>query len=472
MHPFVAGRKHEMQTFQELYARNQSAFVAVYGRRRVGKTYLVRNFFEQKMSFQATGLGNSGLRLQLANFQLALEKQFPLVPVKPIKSWFEAFVHLTTCLESLSSLEKKVVFLDELPWFDTPQSGFISALEHFWNSWASARRDVVLITCGSAASWMVNKLINNHGGLHNRVTHRMRISPFTLSECEEFFALRNMHLDRYQLGQIYMAMGGIPFYLEYVQGGLSAAQNIDRIFFGLDSPLRKEYDNLYPSLFKNSSLHSSVVSALASKASGMTRKDLVKSLNIEDSGTFGRTLRELEESSFIRRYNNFGMKTKDTIYQLSDFYSLFYHRFIKELTLDEKNAWITRINNPSVRAWSGYAFEQVCLAHLDQIKQRLGISGIYTQTSSWRSVGAQIDLVMDRRDGIVHLFEIKFSNTAFELDADYARSVAQKLEVFKSATKTKKSIFLSFIAPKGIVSNKHSVGIVENSLTFDDLFDK
>jgi uncharacterized protein len=470
MHPLIAGREKEMETLQMLFERNQSAFVAVYGRRRVGKTYLVRTFYEKRITFQVTGLGNAGLRQQLANFQGALEKYFPNMPSKSIKTWFAAFVYLSECLEA-SSHEKKVVFLDELPWFDTAQSGFISALEHFWNSWASARRDVILITCGSAASWMVNKLINNHGGLHNRVTHRMRILPFTLTECESYFATRNMQFDRYQLVQLYMAMGGIPFYLENVQPGLSAAQNIDKLCFELDSPLRKEYDNLYPSLFKNASSHNDIVNKLAQKAAGMTRKDLVAALGLPDNGSLGRALTELEESSFIKRYNNFGKKTKDTIYQLCDFYTLFYLRFIKDLTLDEKNAWINRIDNPAVRAWSGYAFEQVCLAHLDQIKKQLGISGIYTQTSSWRTAGAQIDLVMDRRDGIVNVFEIKFSNAAFEIDADYAQVLKQKVEIFRSVTKTNKSIFLTLIAPQGVVQNKHAVGLIQKSLAIDALFD-
>ena len=466
----IAGRKEEIALLQSLETTQKCAFVAVYGRRRVGKTYLIRTVFDKRFCFQTTGLANVGLRAQLANFHAAMVKYFPLMERKPVaKNWFTAFLNLSDCLEN-DPRPVKIIFLDELPWFDTPQSSFISALEHFWNSFASARRDILLITCGSAAAWMVNNLINNHGGLHNRVTHRIRLQAFTLGECEDFFRLKNNVLDRYQLIQLYMVMGGIPFYLEQVKRGLSVAQNIDNLCFTEDGMLRKEFDNLYPSLFKKSENHLAFVEALAKKGQGMTRAELLAATKMTDSGTATRILRELEESNFIRQYNAFGNKHNNSIFQLCDFYSLFYLRFIKGISLNDDNTWVNRLDNPSVRAWSGYAFEQVCLAHILAIKKALGISGIQTHTVAWHGKGAQIDLVIDRRDHVINLCEMKFSINPFTIDKQYDAELRQKIGTFREQTGTKKALFLTMITTFGLEQNAYSGSTVHNNLTMDRLF--
>jgi hypothetical protein len=317
----MIGRQEEIALLQTLEQADKSSFVAVYGRRRVGKTYLIRTVFEKRMVFQLTGLARTKIDKQLANFHAALVKNFPQYEEKPIaQDWFQAFLQLELALET-SNAEKKIVFLDEIPWLDSRNSGFISALEHFWNSWASARRDVLLITCGSAASWMINNLINNHGGLHNRVTHQMPIDPFTLAECEAFFKSRSATFDRYQLLQLYMVLGGIPFYLDMVETSQSAAQNINRLCFTPKGGLRKEFDNLYASLFRNADKHIAVIEALAKKAQGMGREDLIKAANLVNNGNTSKILKELEESDFIRRYHTFGKNSRNSLYQLTDFYS-------------------------------------------------------------------------------------------------------------------------------------------------------
>ncbi len=466
----IAGRKEEITLLQSLKLAGKSAFVAVYGRRRVGKTFLIRTVFENQFCFQVTGLANIGLRPQLANFYAAMVKQFPEMAQKTApKNWFETFLQLGDCLEKAPH-PQKIVFLDELPWFDTSQSGFISALEHFWNSFASARKDILLIACGSAASWMVNNLINNHGGLHNRVTHRIRLHPFSLAECEDFFRMKSIPFDRYQLVQLYMVMGGIPFYLEQVAGGLSVAQNIDRLCFGEDGVLRKEFDNLYPSLYKNPEKHLLLIEALAKKAKGMTRNELLAAAALPDGGNTSRLLRELEESHFIRRYVAFGKKQNEGIYQLCDFYSLFYLRFIKGSGPGDENTWTNSLDNPAVRAWSGYAFEQVCLTHIAAIKQALGIQGVHTQTSAWIGKGVQIDLVIDRRDQVVNLCEMKFSLNTFTIDKRYDVELRNKIAAFREQTGTKKALFLTMVTTFGLTPNEYSGSVVQNSLTMEVLF--
>ena len=470
----MIGRQEEITVLESLEHADKSAFVAVYGRRRVGKTYLVRTVFENKMVFQLTGLARTKIDKQLANFHAALVRNFPQYEEKPMaKDWFQAFLQLELALET-STATKKIVFLDELPWLDSRNSGFISALEHFWNSWASARRDVLLIVCGSAASWMINNLINNHGGLHNRVTHQMPIDPFTLAECEAFFKSKSATYDRYQLLQLYMVLGGIPFYLDMVDTAQSAAQNINRLCFSPKGGLRKEFDNLYASLFRNADKHIAVIEALAKKTQGMEREDLIKAANLVNNGNTTKIFKELEESDFIRRYNTFGKNSRNALYQLTDFYSLFYLKFIKSNSVLDADFWLSSLDNPEVRAWSGYAFEQICLAHIPAIKKALGISGIQTISSAWLgsydNQKAQIDLVIDRRDHVITICEMKFSINPFIIEKKYADDLRTKIAIFKQSTGTTKAIFLTFVTTFGLIQNEHSMSLVQNSLTMDVLF--
>ena len=470
----MVGRKEELAILESLEQADESVFVAVYGRRRVGKTYLIRHVFDDKFTFYLTGIGNVGLNAQLANFYAALVRYFPWLEDKPMPdNWFQIFQLLIAAVES-SDAPKKVLFFDELPWLDQPQAGFIAALEHFWNSWASARRDVILIVCGSAASWMVNNLINNRGGLHNRVTHRIKLDPFTLSECEAFLRAKSATYDRYQIVQLYMALGGIPFYLKAINTGKSVAQNINDLCFSPKGILRAEFDILYTSLFKNAGKHIAIIEALAKKAKGMERTELLKTAKLPDGGGTTKILKELEESSFIKKYPAFGKSNRYVLYQLTDFYSLFYLKFIKNSSDLDKDFWLNAIDDPQVRAWSGYAFEQVCLMHLDQIKQALGISGIQTRSSAWigeaEGQKAQIDLVIDRRDQVINLCEMKFSLRAFNIDKQYAEDLRTKISVFKTATKTQKAIFLTLVTTFGLQQSSAAMGLVQNDLTMDILF--
>ena len=471
---YFIGREKEQQRLAEAKNSYRSEFVAIYGRRRVGKTMLIRHAFDNDFAFQVTAIANVTQEQQLINFATALRRYDTKIADKPIpKNWFFAFQELIDYLEKVET-ERKVIFLDELPWFDNTKSDFIQSLEHFWNSWASARNDILLIVCGSAASWMVNKLINNRGGLHNRVTEKIQVEPFKLKETEALLLLRNPTIDRYQILQLYMVMGGIPFYLEAVKGNQSAAQNIERICFAADGLLRNEFDNLYHALFKNSEKHISIVRAIATKTKGLTRLEIIENTKLPNNGTTTRLLDELEKSGFIRKYAPFKKRNRDNLYQLIDFYTLFYLKFIEKSNDLDEGTWLNAIDNPKQRAWSGYAFEQICWYHTQQIKQALGIAGVLTQTSSWRSKqkenGSQIDLIIDRRDQVINLCEIKFSIAPFTITKSYADSLMQKISVFREETKTNKAIHLTMITTKGLQRNNWANSIVQNDLTMDILF--
>jgi uncharacterized protein len=469
----IIGRKEEINILNSLKMSSKSEFVAVYGRRRVGKTYLIRQVFEEQFSFQLMGGANVALSQQLINFHNALVRLTPAdESVMPPKNWFEAFHKLSLVLEKQPQ-GRKIIFFDELPWLDTPQSGFVSALEYFWNAWASARRDVLLVVCGSAASWIINELINNKGGLHNRLTERIILQPFTLAETEEFLRNKGCQYNRYQLIELYMAMGGIPFYLENIKVNRSVAQNIDRMFFSPSGLLSTEYTNLYRSLFDNYEKHTSIIEALAQKAKGLTRKDIMSITKLSDGGTTTKVLEELEQSGFLRRYAPFGKSKRDTLYQLIDPFSLFYLTFVKDSKAQGEGAWLSQMDSPRWHAWSGYAFEYICRYHIQGIKKQLGISGIYTEISAWRSQksakGAQIDLIIDRKDKVINICEMKFSTGKYAITKSYADNLQHKLWTFKEETGTKKTLFLTLVTTFGLSQNEYALS-VHDTLDMNALF--
>ncbi len=472
----IIGRSIEVEKLKKISTSQKSEFVAIYGRRRVGKTFLIREFFDYNFDFQLTGLANADTYQQLVNFHTALNRQSNLDFDKMPATWFEAFQHLMDHLENIKSNKRKVIFLDELPWLDTKRSDFLMALEHFWNSWATNRKDIILITCGSAASWMISQLINNHGGLHNRVTERIKINPFNLKETEELLRSKNNVLNRYQILQLYMVMGGIPYYLDAVSPEKSAAQNIEELCFQKDALLAKEFNNLYQSLFKNSAKHIAIIKALATKRIGLTRKEITITTKIPSGGSLTKLLEELEESGFISKIDQFKQKSNGILYRLSDFYSLFYLKFIDKNSNNYEGNWINAIDNPVQRNWLGHTFEQICLTHISQIKKALGISGVLTNIYTWRSQksdnAAQIDLVIDRRDQVVNLCEIKYSINNFTITKSYSDNLRNKIGAFKRETKTKKSIFLTMITTYGVEKNSHAAALVQNSIMMDALFEQ
>ncbi len=475
----IIGRKNELEILDRLYTSPKSEFLIVYGRRRVGKTFLIDQKFDDQFSFRMSALANATGEQQLAKFQTifnaSVDTTFALD--KPPKNWLDAFQSIIKFVNT-DTRSRKVIFFDELPWFDTHGSDFILALEDFWNNWAARRSDILLIGCGSAASWMVNKLILNRGGLHNRITERIALQPFTLKETEAFIQSKGVIFDRYQLLELYMAMGGIPFYLDNVLVNRSVAQNIDRMFFTPGAILNIEYLALYRSLFNRYEKHVTIVEALAEKSKGLTRTELLATTKLSDGGSTSNILDELEHSGFIQRYLPFGKTKKDALYQLIDPYTLFYLTFVKDSKAKGQGAWLAQADSPKWRAWSGYAFEYICFYHIDAIKKRLGISGVYTEISSWRSQskeigtqGAQIDLVIDRNDRVINICEIKFSTDVFSVAKTYADNLRNKLRAFRSETGTKKTLFLTLITTYGLKQNAHSQQLVNDTLDMSALFE-
>ena len=469
----MIGRTDEQRRLLEAYNSEYSEFVVVYGRRRVGKTFLVREQFNYNFTFQHTGLARKNTREQLQSFQQSLRRQgYKRAPLPG--NWIEAFDMLKDLIE-WSEDKRKVVFIDEMPWIDAPRSSFMPALENFWNGFASARKDVLLIACGSATSWIVNKLLKNKQGLHNRVTCRIHLQPFTLNECEQYANDRKLALNRKQLMEGYMTLGGIPYYWSLLDKSKSLALNIDKLFFSKDGELRGEYDELYASLFNHPEKYITVIETLGKKRLGLTREEIIREGKLESNGQLTTILEDLENCGFIRKYNMIGMKNKSALYQLTDFYTLFYFRFIQNNPVNDEHFWSKSIGTGEYNNWCGLAFERVCLMHSQQIKKRLGISGIISSEYAWwvdnkeGKRGAQIDLLIDRNDGVINLCEMKYTKMPFHIDADYDATLQYKRSRFIETTHTRKAVHLTMVSAQGLQRNAYADDI-QSQITADDLF--
>ena len=463
----MVGRKREQKQLMAAFSSAESEFVAVYGRRRVGKTFLVRETFVDGFAFQHTGVKKGSGAVQLACFRQSLVEQgHPQCP--ELKNWFVAFDNLKVVIRA-SEADKKVVFIDEIPWMGRSDANFISALEHFWNGWVSARKDVLLIVCGSATSWVLDKIVHNRDGLHNRVTYRIRLDPFTLRECEEYAQSRGLEYTRDQLAECYMILGGIPMYWRFLERGRSVAQNIDEMFFSRSEKLENEFDELYASLFEHPEPYLAIVTALSKKKCGMTREEVSQTSAVENSGALSRYLKVLEQCGFIRRFSELGKRTKGAVFQLIDNFTLFYFRFIEPNKSNDRHYWSEMSDTRTHSTWAGFAFERLCLQHIDGIKQALGISGVLANVHSWRNPNAQIDLLIDRRDGIINICEMKYWAGPYVMTAEDDETLANKKAELKAAIKTRRAVHLTMVTSFGVKHNAYSNN-VQSFVTLDDLF--
>jgi uncharacterized protein len=464
----IIGRNNEKNILLDALSSTQSEMIAVYGRRRVGKTFLIESVFENKICFSISGIHKGSLKNQLNEFSKVLFPQKKDRQV--IVNWFDAFDLLEAHVEAIKGKQKKVIFIDELPWLDTPKSRFIAAFEHFWNTWAAKRTDIIVVVCGSAASWMIKKILNSKGGLHNRVTIRIRLLPFSLEETEQYLKTKNIRLNRYDLCQLYMSIGGIPFYLKQIRRGESVIQNIERICFTKDGLLYSEFDNLYKALFNNAAKHITLINALANSPQGLNRNALIKNSKLESGGGVSDVLNELLESGFITETPAQNTVTKNNIYRLTDEYSLFYLKFIQQNKFAGLGAWTSLSKTQSYTTWCGYAFENICFKHTNAIKKALGIAAVYTNIYSWHNSKAQIDMLLDREDRCINICEIKYYKSEFEITKSYEAKLRAKIDAYQSDTKTNKNLFLTFITSKGLKENMYKTSLAEHALTLDDLF--
>lgn len=472
----LIGRELEKKLLKDAMDSGAPELIALFGRRRVGKTFLIRQYLGKDLSFEFVGTRDAKLEEQLDNFHKALGKAAgnDKLYQKPA-TWADAFDLLSHFLTPKLAAGRSVVFLDEFPWLSTHKSSFLPAFDHWWNSWGTKQASLVVVICGSAASWMIQNVVNNKGGLHNRITRKIRLLPFNLKETEDFLQARNVNLDRYQILQLYMIMGGIPHYLKEIQKGESSTQSIDRICFTKDGLLESEFKNLYHSLFDDATRHLAVVRALAINNSGMTRSEIIIKAGLTSGGTITGLLEELIESGFVTAWQPYDKKSRDTLYKLADEFTHFYLKFMENNRASGSGVWQSFSTGQSWKSWSGVAFERICLKHIPQIKKAIGIAAVHTEESVWRHItktgkGAQIDLLLDRKDFVINICEMKYSESEFVIDKTYAGELENKRDVFKQGTATKKSLFLTLVTTFGVKPNDYFNRLIQNSITMDALF--
>ena len=477
----IIGRQKEIRELNQVYESGKAEFVAVYGRRRVGKTFLIDECLKGKITFRHAGLSpvdkennKNNLRNQLKHFYFSL-LQHGMKKSHCPSSWMEAFFLLSQFLESRDNGQRQVVFLDELPWMDTPRSGFITAIEGFWNTWACHRGNMMLVVCGSANSWMLNNLVNNHGGLYGRTTYEVKLRPFKLEECELFYKSNRVNMSRYDIVQSYMILGGIPYYMRYMKKELSLAQNLDNLFFAEDSKLRGEYDRLFASIFTNPEEMKRIVEILATRHSGFTRQELIGKAKLKDGGAVTKMLNALITSDFIQSYVPFGKSKRDTRYKLCDNFCLFYLKFVQGRTELDHEFWMLNVAAPTVNSWRGIAFEEVCFNHVTQIKAALSILGVSSTQSPLiikgdaENEGAQMDLIILRKDNVASVCEMKFYNEPFTVNKDFHLKLMHRANLLAEMLPKHTSIHHVLVSTYGIRDNEYS-GDFQSVIQIDDLF--
>ncbi|MCR4560018.1 MAG: ATP-binding protein [Bacteroidales bacterium] len=473
----IIGRKREQEALKTCVNSSKSELIAVYGRRRVGKTYLIKKYFSERFDFYFTGSLNKTKREMLMLFNEQLQ-QYSQKPYPIAKTWHESLNQLKDYVLSLRK-DKVVIFIDEISWIDNANSGFLSDFEYFWNSWAATYGKIKLIICASATSWILDKVLADKGGLHNRVTKIIGLNPFTLGETEEFFRYKNVKFNRFDIAQCYMIMGGVPYYLDLIDPKLGLPQNIDALFFGETAELRREFDFLYRSLFNNYDFYIKVIECISQKNKGLTRQEIAESLKLQKGGNLTKALRELENCGFVRRYNSFGKKERGALYQVVDFYTLFWLKFCKNRKENDPEFFSKLTGSPVLNSWLGYSFEILSLCHVSQIKRAIGINGIITGVCSWSTpadkeygtLGVQIDLVIDRNDNTINLCEMKFSRAKFAVTKKYYELLGERAEIFRNKTKTSKSLHTVLVTTFGLKQNAYSSAF-QTSVVLDDLFEK
>ena len=475
----IIGRKYEIAELKRYYNSGRAEFVAIYGRRRVGKTFLINEVFHDDMIFHHTGLSpydrqrRVSLKDQLQNFCFSLIRHGMEGMAQP-KSWMEAFFMLERFLETSDNGSRQVVFIDELPWMDTARSGFLTALEAFWNGWGNTRHNLMLIVCGSATSWMLDNLINNKGGLYGRLTGEIKLYPFTLKECEDFYHSRNIQMSRYSIVQAYMILGGIPFYMNFFNPSLSLAQNIDALFFSRNAKLGDEFNRLFNSIFDHAEECMDIIRILGKRHAGYTRQELAEKAKMIPNGGFTKMLKALISSDFLIKYVPFGSSNREERYKLKDSFCWFWLHFKENKNIKQEDYWQHHLKESELTAWRGIAFEEVCLQHIRQIKQALQIGGISSMESAYivrgekDTEGLQIDLIIDRSDDVANLCEMKYSKAPYTITSSYATHLIQRKEAME-ALFCDKTFLLTYIGSSPLAENEYT-DTFPCQVTLDGLF--
>lgn len=481
----IIGRENEQEILKRALASNHAEFIALFGRRRVGKSFLVTQYFSGKncIFFYITGIKNGSYKKQLRQFTNIISDVFYNgAELKLKNNWLDTFEMLTSSIKKTPNDKKIVIFMDEFPWMVTRRSGLLEAVDYYWNRFWVHDRRIKLIICGSSASWIINNIINNQGGLHNRITYQINLDVFNLKETKSYLHKSGIKLNDRQITQIYMVTGGVPFYLSKIEKGISAAQVIEKLAFSKNCILLNEFDNLFSSLFYSYNEYIKTIRMIAKHRYGVGQEELLTTLGKSKAGMGGlRILDDLEKAGFIISFKPHFHKKKGIYYKVIDEYISFYLNWIEPIKNTllvrslEQDYWEKQQYLAKWHSWAGYAFEALCYKHLPQIRKALHLNSS-SIPNTWRYAprkgekGAQIDLLFDRSDESITICEIKYSNQPFAIDKQYYNNLLNKIEVFKKITRTTKQIFTALISANGLKPTIYSEHLISDVVTLKDLF--
>lgn len=481
----LIARQEEQSELLDAYQSKQAEFIVLYGRRRIGKTFLIEELYGKQKGhyFQFTGIQKGTLKEQLDQFAKQIGHCFYQgAAIRVPATWLDALEILTKAIEPIPQNKKIVIFLDELPWMCTKKSRLLQAIDYYWNQHWKRDKRFKLVVCGSSASWIIKKILHHKGGLHNRNTRTLLLRPFTLQEAKKFFEQAHVKLSDEQLVQFYMLCGGVPYYLAQIKKGKSVAQMTDKLCFQQDGMLYQEFDKLFASLFDEAESYKELIYLIASKHEGIARTEIEKKSQYSSGGGLTDKLKELEEAGFIQSFLPLEHQARGIYYRIIDEYCYFYLKWIlpikNTLVVKERDSkyWSNKMGTPAYYNWLGYAFETICYKHIHEIKKALDLT-VSTNIGVWRYIpkkedsdtGVQIDMLFDREDGIVSLCEIKYTKEPFSIDKAYAENLKNKMAVYKAKTHSKKQIQLVLISANGIKTNYYSEELISQVITLEQL---
>ncbi len=472
----IISRKEEKKDLEYCERSKKSELICVYGRRRVGKTFLVEQTFRD-FAFRAVGLEKGTTKQQLKSFGQRLIEYGDDIKQTP-ENWFEAFSRLDKILSGESirrSLNgKKIVFLDEFPWFATKKSDFLVAFEDYWNRRGTQDGDLLFIICGSATSWIIKNVIKNTGNMFQRVTKKICVEPFTLAETELFFKDREFDWSREQIAECQMIFGGLPFFFDLMNTSQSLVKNINRLLFDKDALFGDETKKLLDATLSESPIYEKILSKLAFARYGIKKSELQVEI-AAPNGTYGRAVQDLVDCGYVIEYKKKYEEYNPLYIQLVDPFLLFhYHYLSKEKRIDSYEDLIGNIGRYD--NWRGTAFEILCLNNTASIKSALGIRGVKTECYPWynstdkKNERVQIDMVIERADKITNLCEIKYTNKPFVIDASYEQELIKKRDIFKEKTGTSQALKVIIISAAGVSGTRYT-SYISDIITLDDIFE-
>lgn len=408
------GRELELKKLRAIGEADEPSIVVVYGRRRVGKTELLEQAFRHRNILKFEGIEGLSEKDQYANAMRQLAKYVgeDLLTKVQITSWSEFF-------DLVARYTKEgtwTIYLEELQWLANYESKLLSELKYAWDNQFRRNPKLLLILCGSAPSFMLEKVVHSKA-LYNRSQHEIHLQELSISETKLFLKNRS---DR-EIFNAYLSVGGIPEYLKWVDKESSVFQGLCTHAFTSGSFFSREFEKIFTSSLANNKHYREIIETL-SRCKFLSREELAEKLKLTSGGTLSILLTDLEKCGFISKYCPYNLSNSSNVirYAIADNYLHFYFNFIRPIQSKIENGDYNEVPQSAIKMdsyakWLGFAFERWCRKYSRVIAKILGFSGVqyrsgayFSRATNKKDPGYQIDLVFDRADKVYTICEMKY----------------------------------------------------------------